>query len=168
MKESLLISAAGKTLAFGLEWQPLIESLGIREARRRASRYRATHFVLAPDSAGAVGLANIPRNKAQVVNNNQRVFSAAQNVAALFQSGTWGVCLSLNPQCWWMVAVHEGVVVMRTDILASNAESVGAGFRAGKSFARASAGCGWRAGQAAFFCRSVSGWLRSLRSGGLA
>ncbi|MBF22434.1 MAG: hypothetical protein CML18_02070 [Pusillimonas sp.] len=122
MKESLLKSVAGKTLAFGLEWLPLIESLGIREARRRADRYRASHFVLASDKTAAVGLANIPRRKALAM-NKQVVFSAAQSVATLYQSGTWVVCLNLAPDCWWLVAVHEGVVVMRTDILASDPES---------------------------------------------
>lgn len=122
MKESLLKSVAGKTLAFGLEWLPLIESLGIREARRRAGRYRATHFVLASDKTAAVGLANISRRKASGM-NRQVVFSAAQNVATLYQSGTWVVCLNLAPDCWWLVAVHEGVVVMRTDILAPDSES---------------------------------------------
>ncbi|QIM49908.1 type 4b pilus protein PilO2 [Pusillimonas sp. DMV24BSW_D] len=122
MKESLLKSVAGKTLAFGLEWLPLIESLGRREARRRAGRYRASHFVLASDKTAAVGLANISRRKASGM-NREVVFSAAQNVATLYQSGTWVVCLNLAPDCWWLVAVHEGVVVIRTDILASDPES---------------------------------------------
>lgn len=122
MKESLLESVAGKTLAFGLEWLPLLESMGVREARRRAGRYRATHFVLASDTTRAVGLANIPQRSASAT-SNQVIYSAAQCVATSYQNGTWVVCLSLAPNCWWLVAVHEGVVVMRTDTVASDPES---------------------------------------------
>ncbi|HCN71198.1 MAG TPA: hypothetical protein DIS96_05575 [Pusillimonas sp.] len=122
MKESFLKSVSGETLVFGLEWLPLIESVGVREARRRARHYRATHFVLASDKAGAVGLANIQRGRVPGTNKTM-AFSAAQILAVLYQSGTWGMCLNLEPDCWWLVAIHEGVVVMRTDILAASPAS---------------------------------------------
>ncbi|MAK56733.1 MAG: hypothetical protein CML17_12975 [Pusillimonas sp.] len=126
MKESLLLTVEGKTLAFGLEWLPLIDATGLKEARRRAGRYHATHFVLASDTAGAVGLANLRMQKPQGAVDRQPVFAAAQNVASLFQSGTWVVCLNLTADCWWLVAVHEGTVVMRTDVLGPSAESFNA------------------------------------------
>src|SRR5690606_9681448 len=48
--------------------------------------------------------------------------SAAQNVAQLFASGTIALVLEIEFAGCWLVAVHDGVVVARTDRLYSKKE----------------------------------------------
>ncbi|MBV6303810.1 type 4b pilus protein PilO2 [Candidimonas humi] len=115
----LIIPGASVSLAFGLEWQPLIPGRAVSEAQRRARRVKATHVVVAGDGAAAAGMARL---SARAATGPRPIHSAAQGLALLFGVGTFALLLELAPRRHWLVAVHDGAVVMRTDRLFESSE----------------------------------------------
>lgn len=113
MNDLLILQVSSTLLVFGLHWVPLITGPASRAAYQMARRHRASHMVVAGESARSVGLA-AERGRGQ-----EALHSAAQNVARLYASGTVALLLELQPACYWLVAVHEGAVVARTDRLYS-------------------------------------------------
>lgn len=112
MSDILILPAASVSLAFGLDWLPLLDGRADRVAYRMARRHRATHLVAAGPFAAAVGLAQLsPR----LLDRGAPLHSAAQNVARLFPGGTIALLLALDESHHWLVVVHEGAVVARTD-----------------------------------------------------
>lgn len=119
--EFLLMTLPTATLVFGLQWLPLLGGKVERTGARLARQHRATHMVLASDSAGSVGIATLKTGR---IPRKMRLHSAAQNVAQLFSTGTIAVLLPLEHAGFWLVAVHEGAVVARTDrLFASSADA---------------------------------------------
>ncbi|GAB2910555.1 hypothetical protein [Paralcaligenes ginsengisoli] len=124
MDDVLILPGASASLVFGLDWLPLINGRASRVAYRIARRHGATHLVFSGETAPAVGLARLKLDRTQ---RGQVLNSAAQSVAHLFATGTIALLLELGPSRHWLVAVHEGAVVARTDRLfrcRSDAESV--------------------------------------------
>lgn len=104
----------GKCLVFGLDWLPLLGGHTRKQVMAKARRYRATHCVTPSEHAAAMGLIQFPRNEAS---RHEPHYSAAQIVAGLYPSGTVAVSIVLQPGRHWLVAVHEGAVIARTDIV---------------------------------------------------
>lgn len=119
MAESLILSQPGAALVFGMDWFPLVGARPLKQGRRIARRHRATHMVCAGESAAAVGVIALPRTRAA---GAKPLFSAGQNVARIFPSGTFMMLLELNQGEHWLVAVHGGAVVARTDSVYRTAE----------------------------------------------
>ncbi|HUG59512.1 MAG TPA: hypothetical protein VL002_14855 [Candidimonas sp.] len=113
-EQTLVLPLQSVTLVFGLEWLPLLGGKAERIALRLARQHKATHMVLAGESACSVGVATLRIGRAQRKNS---LHSAAQNVAQLFSTGTIALLLELEKVGCWLVAVHEGAVVARTDRL---------------------------------------------------
>ena len=112
MSDILILPVASASLAFGLDWLPLLDGRADRMAYRVARRHRASHLVAAGSFAAAVGLAHLsPRGTGR----GAPLHSAAQNMARLFPAGTVALLMALDESCHWLVAVHEGTVVARTD-----------------------------------------------------
>lgn len=111
MAEPLLLSFHSATLVFGLDWFPLIGARADRLGMRIAKRHRSTHCVLAGEEAGSVGLLALKAGRLQ----KRPLYSAAQNVAGLFPTGTIVLLMELGATGYWLVAIHEGAVVARTD-----------------------------------------------------
>ena len=114
MSDVLILPMPSVSLVFGLHWLPLINGRAHRVVHRMARQYRATHMVFADDAAAAVGLVILRRNPAR---HKKILNSAAQNVTRLFMHGTVALLLELEPARFWLVAVHDGTVVARTDRL---------------------------------------------------
>ncbi|TAL81149.1 MAG: hypothetical protein EPN46_05995 [Candidimonas sp.] len=114
MNDVLILPGASVSLVFGLDWLPLINGRARRLAPRIARQRGATHWVCSGDAAAAVGMARLKLTRAQ---RRQRLGSAAQAVAQLRATGTIALLLELGPARYWLVAVHEGAVVARTDKL---------------------------------------------------
>lgn len=110
--ESLVLVLPSSTLVFGMEWLPLLDARAQRQGLRLARQHKATHMVLAGDSAGSVGVAAL---KSAGLRRKSHLYSAAQNVAQLFPVGAVALLLKLEQVGYWLVAVHEGAVVARTD-----------------------------------------------------
>ncbi|RTZ41050.1 hypothetical protein EKL30_15280 [Candidimonas sp. SYP-B2681] len=111
---SFIIPLSSTNLVFGLEWLPLLGGRADRTGLRLARLHRATHMVLAGDSAGSVGVVTL---KSERQHRKKPFHSAAQNVAQLFATGTIALLLDLERVGFWLVAVHEGAVIARTDRL---------------------------------------------------
>lgn len=110
--EPLMLVLPSAALVFGIEWLPLLDARAQRQGLRLARQHKASHMVLAGESAGSVGLAVLKAGRGQRKN---RLYSAAQNVAQLFPAGTVALLLELKQAGYWLVAVHEGAVIARTD-----------------------------------------------------
>jgi hypothetical protein len=97
-------------LVFGVRWCALLGGNRARVARSYSRRFKATHAVVMGQPAALVGVASPPS-----VRRGQALHSAAANVARLFPAGTHGLVCHV-PSCgWWLVAVHEGLPIARTD-----------------------------------------------------
>ncbi|MDS1141892.1 type 4b pilus protein PilO2 [Pusillimonas sp. SM2304] len=116
--EPLLLPRSSCTLVFGLHWFPLVGSRSGKAGRRLARQHRSTHSVLPEGELGAIGVVAL-KNRAL---RKTSLYSAAQNVGQLFTSGTIAALLEVERVGYWLVAVHEGAVVARTDQLYRNKE----------------------------------------------
>jgi hypothetical protein len=121
MSDVLVLPMPSVSLVFGLDWLPLINGRAHRVVQRMAKQYRATHMVFAGDAAAAVGLGVLRLSRAH---HKKMLNSAAQNMAQLFMHDTVALLFELEPAQFWLVAVHDGTVVARTDRLyASRADA---------------------------------------------
>jgi hypothetical protein len=112
MAESLILSQPGGALVFGMDWFPLVGARPLKQGRRVARRHRATHVVYAGEPAVAVGVIALPRSK---MSGAKPLFSAGQNVARMYPNATFMMLLELDRGGHWLLAVHGGAVVARTD-----------------------------------------------------
>lgn len=112
MDQALILPVSSCLLAFGLDWLPLLSARAARLAYRTARQRRATHVVIAGKAVGAIGLANL---RGWASGRQAPPHSAAQNLAKLHGSGTVALLMELAEDQHWLVAVHEGAVVSRTD-----------------------------------------------------
>lgn len=99
-------------LVFGLEWFAIIGSDAGREARRIARQNKATHLVLDGPNAACVGLARLGADHRRLP-----VYSAAMLVARRYAEGTVAMVIEIAERLWWLLAVHDGAVIARTDRL---------------------------------------------------
>lgn len=111
MNDPILLSLSSANLVFGLEWLPLVGSRVDKLGNRIARRHQATHAVFSGEPTAAIGVVRLSRAMTQ----RRLLHSAAQNVAELFSSGTIALVFELEQAGYWLVAVHDGVVVARTD-----------------------------------------------------
>ena len=112
-RTSDIVQRDGVALVFGMEWFPLLGDHPQRQAHSLARRQRASHRVMAMGAAASVGLLRA-RAKAW---SGQRLCSAAAVFASLHPVGTVAAILPLPGSGLWLVAVHEGAVMTRTDHL---------------------------------------------------
>lgn len=110
--EPLIHSMAGGVLVFGMDWFPLMGDQPARAGLRLARQHKATHVVLPEAVLGAVGLVSL---KGRMPGKAVRLYSAAQNMAQLFPTGSFAFLIELPHSGYWLLALHEGVVVARTD-----------------------------------------------------
>lgn len=111
---TLCLTIDEKLLVFGMDWLPILGGRASQQAISKARRHKATHYVVASEHAAAMGLIQLPRAASR---SDGVLFSAAQAVASMFPSGTVALSLLVKPGVYWLVAVHEGAVVARTDLL---------------------------------------------------
>lgn len=113
MHQVLIRPVSSFNLAFGLNWHPLISGRASSAARRIARQRRASHIVLDGQSPASFGSGVLRAGKRW---RRQVLHSAAQNVARLYPTGS--VACILDIDCgYWLVAVHEGAVMARADIV---------------------------------------------------
>lgn len=102
-------------LIFGLDWFAILGGTVSREVRRIARQQKATHVVHSSEDAVSVGVIALPAAK-----RSAHPYSAAQLVAERFPTGVVGLVVQLDPTRWWLVAVHEGAVIARTDTICAS------------------------------------------------
>ncbi|MCC2595317.1 type 4b pilus protein PilO2 [Pusillimonas sp. MFBS29] len=95
-----------------MNWIPLMGDQPAGAALKLARKHKATHAVLPLTALGAVGLVSLRR---RMPDKGTTLYSAAQNMAQLFPSGSLAFLIELPQAGYWLLALHEGVVVARTD-----------------------------------------------------
>lgn len=115
-----MIERNGMALVFGMEWFPLLGDHPRQQARVLARRRRASHWVIAVGAAASVGLMRRSRGRG----DRSRLYSAAAIFAGLYPVGTVVAVIRLPQDRLWLVAVHEGAVLARTDQLHEGEASV--------------------------------------------
>ena len=103
------------TLVFGMTWHTILGSQLVLEARRRAAAAGATHLVHADIQAESVGTIRLSR--AHRAGHASQLYSAAQLFARLHPRGVAIACLPLPGGATWVVAVRDGTVLARTDVV---------------------------------------------------
>ena len=114
MHEILVRPVLSVHLAFGLEWLPLISGRTSSAAGRIARRHKATHVVLDGEAPASFGYG---LSRRALRHGSRTMYSAAQNMARLYPSGSVAAILPVLPEGHWLVAVHEGAVMARTDVV---------------------------------------------------
>lgn len=105
-------------LAFGLSWFPVLGARPERLARSLARRRKASHSVVPGATAASVGLAFLPAKRYR--STEPPVHAAAQALASRYALGTIAFVYELKAGLYWLLAVHEGAVVARTDCLCTD------------------------------------------------
>lgn len=118
---TLIQTVSSVNLVFGLDWFAILGGSASREVRRIARQHKATHAVHAGDEAASVGITTLQATKRGTV-----LYSAAQLVARQFESGAVAVVMPLGDARWWLVAVHEGAVIARTDYVCTTQSELAA------------------------------------------
>lgn len=108
-----VIERDGIALVFGLEWLPLLGKYPERQARVLGRRQRSRYLVLSSGGAASVGLLHSSLRRRR----GMRYCSAAAVFASLHRGGTLAAVLPLPEGRHWLVAVHEGAVMTRSDQL---------------------------------------------------
>jgi hypothetical protein len=120
MTETIILKMPTAQLVFGLRWYVLLGGNGLHMASRYARQFRASHTVVLGQPPALVGVASIPGAR-QVTT----LHSAAANVARIYASGTHALILPVAQHGWWLVAVHEGLPIARTDRFYATREEAG-------------------------------------------
>lgn len=115
---SLIKTVGSVRLVFGLDWFAILGGTVSREVRRLARQQKASHVVYATDDAVSAGVISLATGKRSAV-----LYSAAQLVAQRFSTGVVALIVPLDHARWWLVAVHEGAVIARTDYVCTTLEA---------------------------------------------
>lgn len=121
MGTAAILQRDGITLAFGMEWFPVLGQQPQSQAVSLARRRRAAHCVLA---AGAAASAGLLRERPAGIRRGQRLCSAAAVFARLHPAGTVAAIMSFPGNRQWLIGVHEGAVMTRTDQLHDDTSGV--------------------------------------------
>ncbi|HLU78194.1 MAG TPA: hypothetical protein VKZ52_01345 [Burkholderiaceae bacterium] len=108
-----LLQYKGRSLVVGMEWFPLLGDHPERQARALARRRGAAHWAC---TAGAAASAGVLATRLRQGRGRQ-VGSAAAAFANVHPVGTVAAVVPLPGERIWLVAVHEGAVMARTDQL---------------------------------------------------
>lgn len=125
MKKTLIVQLGqNKDLVFGLEWKTLVGVDLARKSNKEAALNKATHFIRASEHFSAMGLVKL--NKADGLDENRILYSAAAVFALSNSTGTFVSNIELFDGCHWVVAALDGGVIKGTDVLldASEAEKL--------------------------------------------
>ena len=111
---SVTLQHDAQALVFGMEWFPLLGAQQQSQALSLARRRRASYCVIVAGAAASVGLL---RDRSAEVRGTPRLCSAAAVFAGLHPVGTVVAIMPFPDDRLWLVAVHEGAVMTRTDQL---------------------------------------------------
>lgn len=113
---AFIMGVSSVNLVFGLDWFAILGGAAVHEVRRISRQNKATHAVYSGEGAASVGVTSF-RTPGQ---RGKALYSAAQLVAQMFTTGTVAMVAPLGDGRWWLVAVHEGAVIARTDYVCTS------------------------------------------------
>lgn len=106
MQTTRVVQAGSAALVFGIEWVPLLGDAS--GAGGLARRQGASHQILSGTPAAALGFA-------RQLSRRQRWWAAADLFARQHARGSVAGVIALAPDCWHVLAAHEGVALVRAD-----------------------------------------------------
>ena len=108
---------------FGMNWTPLLGGRLAKLGRERARLLQATHYLVGSEPGAVLGYVNI---KVLMLSQKASLYSAAMQYARTFPSGTVACVLPHPEYGYWLVAAHEGAVLVKTDKWFAQLEEVDA------------------------------------------
>ena len=102
----------GAQLLFGLQWTPLLGGRPLQMGRERAHLLHATHYLVSPDPGAVLGYGKVTSAKEL---RSDLLYSAAMQYARAHASGTVACVLPHPQHGYWVVAAHEGQVLVQSD-----------------------------------------------------
>lgn len=106
---------------FGLQWTPLVGGRPSQVGRERARLLHATHYLIGAEPGAVLGYGKILNVKLQ---RKSSLHSAAMQYAHTHSSGSVACVLPHNEYGFWVVAAHEGTVLVQSDQWFSSQEDV--------------------------------------------
>lgn len=103
-------------LVFGLDWFAVIGSDARHEALKIARKYKASHISVASKHTASVGMTNITIKNFKKKN----LYCAAQIMASNWPQGTVALLMQIDNGNWWLLALHDGAIIARTDFLCAS------------------------------------------------
>ncbi len=108
----ILTLERGAHFLFGLQWTPLLGGRPLQMGRERARLLHATHYLVSPEPGAVLGYGNLKSAKEQ---RGDFLHSAAMQYARTHASGTVACVLPHAKYGYWVVAAHEGQVLVQSD-----------------------------------------------------
>ena len=105
---------------FGLQWTPLVGGRPSQVGRKRARMLRATHYLIGAEPGAVLGYGRVFFNAR--LQRNRPLHSAAMHYAQAHASGSVACVLPHNEYGFWVVAAHEGTVLVQSDKWFSSAD----------------------------------------------
>ena len=102
----------GAQLLFGLQWTPLLGGRHLQMGRERARLLQATHYLVSQEPGAVLGYAKLTSAKER---RSDLLYSAAMQYARAHASGTVACVLPHAQHGYWVVAAHEGQVLVQSD-----------------------------------------------------
>ena len=102
----------GARFLFGLQWTPLLGGRPSHAGRERASLLHATHYLVSPEPGAVLGYGKVTSAKEL---RSDLLHSAAMQYARTHTSGTVACVLPHAQYGYWVVAAHEGKVLVQSD-----------------------------------------------------
>ena len=124
-KEALHVISltADSHFLFGMNWTPLLGGRLAKVGRKRARLLQATHYLVGSEPGAVLGYVKV---KESMVSQKASLYSAAMQYARAFPSGTVACVLPHPEYGYWLVAAHEGAVLVKTDKWFAQLEQVDA------------------------------------------
>lgn len=102
----------GAQFLFGLQWTPLLGGRPLQIGRERARLLHATHYLVSPEPGAVLGFGKVTSTKGL---RSDFLYSAAMQYARTHTSGTVACVLPHSQYGYWVVAAHEGQVLVQSD-----------------------------------------------------
>ena len=96
---------------FGLQWTPLVGGRPSHVGRERARMLRATHYLIGAEPGAVLGYGKVFLNAKR--RRKPPLYSAAMQYAHTHASGSVACVLPHNEYGFWVVAAHEGTVLVQ-------------------------------------------------------
>lgn len=105
---------------FGLQWTPLVGGRPSQVGRERARMLHATHYLIGAEPSAVLGYGKVFLTSKR--GRKPPLHSAAMQYAHTHASGSVACVLPHNEYGFWVVAAHEGTVLVQSDKWFSSAE----------------------------------------------
>ena len=102
----------GAQLLFGLQWTPLLGGRPLQMGRERARLLHATHYLVSQEPGAVLGYGKVTSAKEL---RSDLLYSAAMQYARAHARGTVACVLPHTQHGYWVVAAHEGQVLVQSD-----------------------------------------------------